>query len=144
MTKNFDNYCKSIFEDLDYPLASEKERTCFQDIENWKGKIVFMTPQKFLQLASFLPHNMVNQDSLNKLQDRFANQLPVDPLVLIVDMANKKVEGHEGRHRAKAAISKGIEKVPVLVVTGSCYTRTPKWTDQQHKDVEDVENFSPQ
>ena len=62
--------------------------------------------------------------------------------MLWVDMNNKKVTGHEGRHRAMIAKELGIEKLPVFVFTGE-YTRTPKWTTQDH-DVVDNLKFSPE
>jgi hypothetical protein len=64
-------------------------------------------------------------------------------LCLGVDMARKKVINHEGRHRAKAALELGIEEVPVFVFTGSCYKRTPKWTPEEHEEIDRAE-FEPE
>jgi len=144
MTGNFDQYYEKIMEDLDYPLASRDERQTYAGDDGWKGKIVWMTPQKFLSLAAPLHDSMIKPDSMEKMRKRLGENLPTDPLTLRVDMESKKVTGHEGRHRAKVAIEKGIESVPVFIFTGSLYTRTPKWTDDQHRDVEDVGNFKPE
>jgi hypothetical protein len=106
----------------------------------WKGKIVYTTPDKFLSLAKKLEHP--SKTSLAYLKDKMSNEKPLPYLMLWVDMNNKKVTGHEGRHRAMIAKELGIEKLPVFVFTGE-YTRTPKWTTQDH-DVVDNLKFSPE
>lgn len=142
---NFDQLYKLIKQDLDYPEAKGNEIHAYGGDINWKGKIVYMSPDKFLHLAAPLKDHHVNQEGLAKLEKRLLAQLPTDPLVLEVDMLpNKRIRGHEGRHRAIAAKKLGIEKVPVLIFTGSGYTRTPKWTPEQHKDVEDIDTFEPE
>lgn len=129
---------------MNYPLATGKDVGAYADAIDWKGKIIWMSPQKFLSLVRPLKAEWVNHDSMKNIEQRLTNNLPMDPLVLEVDMSSRKIIGHEGRHRAIKCIELGIKSVPVLVVTGSMYTRTPKWTPEQHRDVEDVINFIPE
>lgn len=137
----FDKQMISILEDLDYVLPPSKD---LPDGVDWKGKIVYMTPDKFLHLAAPLPEMAINKASIEKLKERFENNMPVDPLILFVDMNTKKVTGHEGRHRAMVCKNVGINKVPVFIFTGSGYTRTPKWSPEQHKEVDEMEGFQPE
>ena len=143
MTPKFDNLIKSILEDLDYPEAMGKDVDSYRGESGWKGKIVKMSPQKFLSLAAPLPERLVNHKSIENLLDRYEKQLPVDPLVLQVDMETNKVIGHEGRHRALAAIRKGITVVPVLIFTGSYFKRVPNWDAQDHSRI-DAAEFEPE
>jgi GNAT superfamily N-acetyltransferase len=53
------------------------------------------------------------------------------------------VTGHEGRHRCITAKKLGIEKVPVLIYTGSCFDRVPNWDKNTH-DIVDKADFLPQ
>lgn len=131
-------------EDRKYPLASKQETGAYGGDINWKGKIIYMSPDKFLRLARPLPENMVNSQSIQNLRQRMTENLPIDPLVLTVDMEKKKVTGHEGRHRARVAKEFGIKEVPVLIFTGSSYARTPEWTPEQHKEVEGAVDFKPE
>ena len=132
-----------IDEAMEYPMATGKDVQANAGDVNWKGKIVWMTPDKFLKLAAPLPDWAVNQDAVNNLEKRFTNQLPTDFLVLEVDMVKRKVTAHEGRHRAMVAKKMGIEKVPVLIYTGSGFERVPKWDKATH-DLVDKSDFLPE
>jgi hypothetical protein len=129
-----------IDESLEYPIAKGKDIQAYVNAINWKGKITWMSPDKFLKLAAPLPDNCINQQSIEKLEKRLKEQLPTDFLVLEVDMIKRKVTGHEGRHRAIVAKKLGIEKVPVLIYTGSGFHRFPDWDKDTH-DVIDKADF---
>lgn len=134
---------KDILSELDYPLAGKEDLQSYGGMAGWKGKIVYMSPDKFLRLAAPLPDWAINKESLKKIEDRMKGQLPLDFCVLEVDMKTKTVTGHEGRHRCMAAKKLGIEKVPVLIYTGSSFDRVPQW-DQSTHDVVDKADFKPQ
>ena len=139
----FDILVDYVLEGVEYPEAKGNDVGAYAGDIDWKGKIVKMTPDRFLELAAPIPENQLSQKSLENLKSRMEQQLPIDPLVLVVDMEKKKVTGHEGRHRAIMAKRMGIEIVPVLIFTGSGYARTPRWTPEQHAEV-DAANFTPE
>jgi|GEM_PF-2263733 len=129
--------------ELKYPLATGKKLTSYQGMEGWKGKLVYMSPDQFLHFAAPIPEYQLNKKSLKNIEYRILNQLPMDFLVLHIDMKNKKVVGHEGRHRAIISKKLGIEKVPVLIYTGSEFDRVPKWTPETHAEINQY-NFKTQ
>lgn len=139
----FDAMIQMFSEGLQYPEAKGNNMQCHAGDVDWKGKVVYMTPDKFLKLAAKLSDEGYSPKSMENIRSRFSKQLPTDPLILYVDMSRKKVTGHEGRHRARVAQEMGIEKVPVFVFTGSCYKRTPKWTPEEHEEIDKAE-FEPE
>ena len=128
---------------LKYPMAIGKDMQSYEGAHGWKGKIVYMTPDKYLRLAKRLPDEFYNMESMVKLEKRMIDQLPIDVPVLEVDMKKKEVVGHEGRHRAMVARKLGIHEIPVLIFTGSSYDRVPSWTADQHGEV-DKSDFKPE
>lgn len=121
-----------------YPLATGKDVQAFAGYEGWKGKIVMMSPDKFLSLAVRLSEP--NLHNLERLRQHFKNQGLLDPLVLIVN--GNKVVGHEGRHRAMVSKEHGIEKVPVLIIPRD-FPRVPNWTADHHRTI-DAHDFQPE
>lgn len=130
-------------ENYEYPLATGEDLYSHKGNINWKGKIVYMTPDRFLELAYPLPDALKSELSLQKIRHRIINKLPLDPLVLDVNMEKNKVVGHEGRHRAMVAKELGIQKVPVFIFTGSGFDRVPKWSSDVHKKI-DAALFRPE
>lgn len=133
--------------EIDYPLAKGADLQSYEGQEGWKGKLVWMTPDQFLKLAIPLYvdwEKKYRSEQWEKLKDRISKGLPMDFLVLEVDMEKRKVIGHEGRHRAHIAKELGIEKVPVLIYTGSKFKRVPQWSPEDHYAVGDVHNFEPE
>lgn len=129
--------------ELEYPMAGKDDLQSYGGISGWKGKIVWMSPDKFLKLCHPLPERFRSPHSLARLRDRMKNKLPIDFLVLKVDSQKKKVIAHEGRHRATVAKELGIEKVPVLVYFEESYPRVPKWGPEHH-DFADKAEFKPE
>jgi len=134
---------KSLISELKYPLAGKEDLQAYGGMEGWKGKLVWMPPEKFLKLAHPLPEDQMNKKSYLKLKDRMINGLPLDFLVLEVNMKLRKVVGHEGRHRAIVAKELGIQEVPVLIYTGSGFDRVPNWNKSTH-DIVDKHDFKPE
>lgn len=134
---------KTTLDELEYPLATGKDLHSYEGAEGWKGKLVWMSPEKFLRLCSPLPDYAMSEKSYWNLRDRMKKGLPVDFLVLEIDVNKRKVIGHEGRHRATVSKELGIAKVPVLIYTGHGYTRVPKWSPADH-EMADKAEFKPE
>jgi GNAT superfamily N-acetyltransferase len=136
---------KSLSE-IEYPMAGEKDQKAYAGYAGYKGKIVWMSPDKFLHLAP--PLHDPNLNKLKYVEDRIKKGQPIDFLVLWVDVDRNRVISHEGRHRATVAKKLGVEKIPVLIIVYShqnydSYPRVPQWTPRQH-DYADKAEFVPQ
>lgn len=119
-----------------YPLAKQKDMDAYADYPDWKGIIVYMSPDKYLSFA--LPLKYPDKRSLEKLRDRMRKNQPIDPPVL--EIRNWEVVTHDGRHRATIAKELGIKSIPVLIVPLDL-GRVPTWTDEERKKVEGL-NFT--
>lgn len=129
--------------EIKYPLAGQKDLQSYEGMEGWKGKIIWISPDQFLKLVYPLPDNEKEDESSKNLEYRMKNGLPLDFLVLEVDMKKKKITGHEGRHRAIIAKKLGIQRVPVLIYTGSMFKRVPQWGPEDHSMINKL-NFKPE
>src|SRR5439155_25700596 len=56
-------------------------------------------------------YRVVSPTSLEELKQRMILEQEIDPLFLDYDPYQNRVVGHEGRHRAVAAVELGIERV---------------------------------
>ena len=116
-----------------YVLATGKEQDAF--VLGYKPrseKLVWMSPRMFLSLSTPAYYD---QPTLENLQKKIKNKEPLDALWFDVDVNTRKVQRHEGRHRAKAAQKLGIEKVPVILYAKDRY----EWEDA--KKLPDVNNL---
>jgi hypothetical protein len=66
---------KSYLKELEYPLAKKDELQSYEGMEGWKGKIVWMPPEKFLRLASPLPDYQMDEKSYWNLKHRMEKGL---------------------------------------------------------------------
>lgn len=141
--KNTKSVMFEMMTEMEYPMAKGEEQQSYGGMAGWKGKIVWMSPDKFLSLVH--PLMDIDKHSSKNLEDRMKKGQPIDFLVLVVDADENKVTGHEGRHRATIAKKLGIEKVPVLVWIrrSGDYPRVPQWT-QNHHDYADKAEFKPE
>jgi hypothetical protein len=130
---SYRDFYKDLLLELEFNVAPYSEHP--HGFIGWKGKMVWMSPDKFLSLARKL--DFPYEDSLNSLRNAMKDGKSIPHLMLGVDMVKRKVIDHEGRHRATVAKELGIEKVPVFIYTGN-YTRTPSWTKEDHDVVDNL------
>ena len=126
--------------EVEYPMAKGDDLQSYAGFEGWKGKVIWMTPDKFLHLAHPLTDPVDN--TLKDLESKMKAKHPIDFLMLAIDPERNKVVGHEGRHRATVAKKLGVEKVPVLIVV-HLWNRVPHWTKDEHDYVDKAE-FKPE
>lgn len=131
---------------MKYILASKEERlqTKYNEIVGRTGKIVWMPPEQFLKLCFALTELSTNEESFKKIRYRLQNELPLDFLMLKVDLKKNKVVGHDGRHRATVATQMKIKKVPVLIwIKNRDFLTVNKLTEEQNRIIEKAE-FEPE
>ena len=75
--------------------------------------LVEMKPEQFLNLTPVV--KKPRMDSVEYLQKRLYAGLPIDIPFLDVDIKLCEVQNHEGRHRAYASKTVGLNKIPVVV-----------------------------
>lgn len=81
--------------------------------KRYTTELVLMSPQDFLNLSTSAVR--YNQDSINFNKQKMKNGVPLEPLVLDIDVPNNIVAHHEGRHRSEAAKELGIKRIPVIL-----------------------------
>ena len=81
-----------------------------------------------------------NKNVLSMIGERYQNNLPVDPIWLVVDKDTGKVRKHEGRHRLIVAKALGIKKVPVYM-TFRDYSDRIDYMDRRSKTKRFNETF---
>ena len=99
---------------MKYPLENPKHWHTDQDYKKTGGKMIHMSPEKFLKKVRRL--NMDDHDDAilkRQLKDLDDGE-HMEPMQLRADGTE------DGRHRALAAMVKGVDKVPVL-----------KWPDRK-------------
>jgi hypothetical protein len=93
-----------------YPLADFDEWWGDRTYRNDGGSLVYMSPEQYLSKVAPLDVNSPDtQENVQDLVDHIKSGGTLDPLVIY------KNGKEDGRHRALAAISLGIKKVPVIV-----------------------------
>ncbi len=100
-----------IFHYNDPPLYGES------DYQRRGGKVYLIPPKRFLKVVPKLRIDDESRDNIDDLKRLIASGKKIDPLVLFVtDTKTQVVKGHDGRHRAVAAIELGIKTVPVIII----------------------------
>lgn len=77
------------------------------------GKMVSAAPESFLELVTPVVHDEETEENVEYLAELLHSR-PVDPPALF--LRGNKVVGHDGRHRALAAIKLGLRQIPVLLL----------------------------
>jgi len=88
--------------------------------------LVYMTPDEFLTLAEALPEDAVSvKSTLERINDALDGDKKLDDIPFL-QMADGKIVGHEGRHRAMALRERGQERFPVRL-----WDRKIRWGQQR-------------
>ena len=102
---------------MKYPLEKQKNWHTDQDYKETDGKLVNMSPEKFLKQVRPMDFDKRDKTNLERQLDDYEKGERFEPLQLRADGTE------DGRHRAVAAMIKGIKEVPVL-----------KWQDRDKPD----------
>jgi hypothetical protein len=101
-------------------------------------RVVFMTPMKYLSLGMPYEYRIdwddEQFDQVNNVRDKIKRGIPIDPLLLFIDIDTNRVTGEDGVHRALAAKELGIKKVPVYII----YTKRVADKKLRHFDHPDI------
>ena len=92
-----------------YPMAPRSEWYGDADFAQRGGQVVMMNPQEYLDSVSPLKDDELTLENIQDLQTHIEEGHQLDPLVIY------ETGKEDGRHRARAAINLGIDKVPVIL-----------------------------
>jgi len=99
-----------------YPIEDKGKWYADEDYEKRGGKLVTMTPDKFLAQSKPLEIDEEARNNIDTLKKQIQNGGKLDPLA-IYSTDKTKSSSTDGRHRAIAAKELGIKEVPVLDFT---------------------------
>ena len=84
-------------------------------VDDPRTVIVYMSPDDFIRYSLDSPDDAVKIGRLNDLLDKGDKISNVPHLIVRKNDGKLVVSGHEGRHRATVAKSKGVEEIPVAL-----------------------------
>jgi hypothetical protein len=102
-----------------YPIDDSSIRIMYGKYE----LMGFMNPHDFLSLATAINFNDEEKNTANHLtstewqKQQIKHKQPLDVTYLSIKSHENigEINGHEGRHRAKASIDLGIDEIPVIL-----------------------------
>jgi len=103
-----------------FPLDLSSSLFYFKAPEYYK--VVSINPEKFLKIA---PQIELDRPTIEGIKKSIRNKRPIEPLFFDISEETGKILGHEGRHRAKASLELGIDKVPVILYCRGKYGFVP-------------------
>ena len=98
---------------MNYPLANPPMYGD-SDYESRGGRIISMSPDKYLSFTPALNLDDETQDNIEDLMNSMKQGREIDPPTLY--LKGDRVVDHDGRHRAYAAKELGITELPVLIM----------------------------
>ena len=130
-------------------FAPEALQRALQQSPKSRACVIWMTPDQFLKLAT-PGHNQYKEDEIERFLN--AGELLNNIFYLGVETqqdGNLKVGGngqsHEGRHRCRALLRRGVPKIPVLISDDEYGPgRTYRWgdTDQRPKTLSGYKRYT--
>jgi TP901 family phage tail tape measure protein len=83
---------------------------------DWKSVLRYISPNQFLESALPLDSRIRDEKSISNIRNRIQKGQEIDPGYLRLERDRKSrrgITGHEGRHRATAALLEGVQDFPV-------------------------------
>jgi hypothetical protein len=92
--------------------------------------LIYMSPQDFLKMARY-GYDQEKMDTIKSVQGKFRN---IPMLGFVHDnKGNGQVIQHEGRHRARLMLEKGVTEMPVLFLSIEGPGRGIRWGQQKEE-----------